>query len=117
ASRRARAPGRPRRAGWPTRQRRLRRSGGGGFQNTSACRWLVSRARSVDSLRRALASSHRAATPQRRRLMPDEPRSRPGSLLKRALFNQYNYIRLGSTGLFTLATGSWLPAVIGAGTE
>ena len=49
--------------------------------------------------------------------MDDTPKRKPGSLLKRALFNQYNYILLGSTGLFTLATGSWLPAVIGAGTE
>jgi hypothetical protein len=49
--------------------------------------------------------------------MEDEPRFRPGSLLKRALLNQYNYILLGSTGLFTLATGSWLPAVVGAGAE
>jgi len=49
--------------------------------------------------------------------MEDEPRFRPGSLLKRAVLNQYNYILLGSTGLFTLATGSWLPAVVGAGAE
>ena len=39
------------------------------------------------------------------------------SLWKRAFFNQYNYILLGSTALFTLATGSWLPAVVGVGAE
>ena len=30
--------------------------------------------------------------------MNDNPKRKPGSLLKRALFNQYNYILLGSTG-------------------
>src|SRR4029434_7362788 len=39
------------------------------------------------------------------------------SLWKRAFFNQYNYILLGSTALFTAATGSWLPAVVGVGAE
>jgi flagellar biosynthesis GTPase FlhF len=39
------------------------------------------------------------------------------SLWKRAFFNQYNYILLGSTALFSLATGSWLPAVVGMGAE
>src|SRR5215471_10456781 len=39
------------------------------------------------------------------------------SIWKRAFFNQYNYILLGSTALFTLASGSWLPAVAGVGAE
>ena len=47
--------------------------------------------------------------------MSDTPKRKPGSLLKRALFNQYNYILLGSTALFSATTGSWLPAVIGGG--
>ena len=47
----------------------------------------------------------------------DNTPSKPGSVLKRALFNQYNYIFLGGTGLFSLATGSFLPAVIGVGLE
>jgi|tagenome__1003787_1003787.scaffolds.fasta_scaffold20912617_2 hypothetical protein len=49
--------------------------------------------------------------------MEDRPRRKPGSLLKRALLNQYNYILVGATALFTLASGSWLPAVVGAGAE
>ena len=40
----------------------------------------------------------------------------PG-LLKRAFANQYNYILIGGTALFALATFSWLPLVIGAGIE
>ena len=39
------------------------------------------------------------------------------SLWKRAFFNQYNYILLGSTALFSAATGSVLPAVVGVGAE
>ena len=39
------------------------------------------------------------------------------SIWKRAFFNQYNYILLGSTALFTAATGSVLPAVVGVGAE
>ena len=49
--------------------------------------------------------------------MGDTPKRKPGSLLKRALFNQYNYILMGSAALFSVTTGSWLPAVIGAGVE
>src|SRR5262245_7373304 len=49
--------------------------------------------------------------------MDDDKKRKPGSLLKRAIFNQYNYILLASTALFTATTGSWLPAVIGAGAE
>src|SRR6185295_18669348 len=48
----------------------------------------------------------------------DEPKSRkPGSLLKRAFFNQYNYILLGSASLYALATQSFLPLVVGLGAE
>jgi hypothetical protein len=35
----------------------------------------------------------------------------------RAFFNQYNIILLAGTGLFALATFSWLPLLIGAGAE
>src|SRR5262245_42574770 len=49
--------------------------------------------------------------------MDDNSKRKPGSLLKRALFNQYNYILLGSAAVFSVTTGSWLPAVIGAGAE
>jgi hypothetical protein len=48
--------------------------------------------------------------------MEEKPR-KPGSLLKRALFNQYNYILVGSSALFSAVSGSWLPAVLGAGAE
>jgi hypothetical protein len=47
----------------------------------------------------------------------DERRRKPGTLLRRAVLNQYNYILLGGTALFTVASGSWLPAVVGAGAE
>src|SRR4029453_17106419 len=59
----------------------------------------------------------RQGPPRAAELMDDTPKPKPGSLIKRALFNQYNYILLGSTALFTAATGSWLPAVVGAGAE
>lgn len=39
------------------------------------------------------------------------------SLLRRAFANQYNYILLAGTGLFALATFSWLPLLVGAGIE
>jgi hypothetical protein len=39
------------------------------------------------------------------------------SIWKRAFFNQYNYILLGATALFSAASGSVLPAVIGVGAE
>jgi hypothetical protein len=42
---------------------------------------------------------------------------KPGSVLKRAFFNQYNYILLGGSAMYALATGSWLPAVMGVGAE
>jgi hypothetical protein len=47
----------------------------------------------------------------------DEKPSKPGSVFKRAFFNQYNYIFLGGAGLLTAATGSFLPALIGVGAE
>jgi hypothetical protein len=47
----------------------------------------------------------------------EEKPTKPGSVLKRALFNQYNYIWLGATGLFSMATGSFLPALVGLGAE
>lgn len=40
-----------------------------------------------------------------------------GALFSRALFNQYNLLLLGGAGLFTLTTGSWLPAMLGGGAE
>ncbi|HXU81236.1 MAG TPA: hypothetical protein VN914_07550, partial [Polyangia bacterium] len=43
--------------------------------------------------------------------------SKPGSVLKRALLNQYNYIMLGSSALLSFAMGSWLPALVGVGAE
>jgi hypothetical protein len=42
---------------------------------------------------------------------------KPGSVFKRAFFNQYNYILLGGSAVYSLATGSWLPAVVGVGAE
>jgi hypothetical protein len=48
--------------------------------------------------------------------LANEP-SKPGSVLRRALLNQYNYIFLGGTGLVSLATGSWFPALVGVGAE
>jgi len=39
------------------------------------------------------------------------------SIWKRAFFNQYNYILLGATALFSAASGSVLPAVVGVGAE
>jgi len=50
-------------------------------------------------------------------LTTEQPPSKPGSVLKRAIFNQYNYIWLGATGLFSVATGSFLPALVGLGAE
>jgi hypothetical protein len=35
----------------------------------------------------------------------------------RAFYNQYNFILLAGTGLFAIATFSWLPLLIGAGAE
>ena len=42
---------------------------------------------------------------------------KPGSVFQRAFFNQYNFILLGGSAVYALATGSWLPAVVGAGAE
>jgi hypothetical protein len=49
--------------------------------------------------------------------MEDKAPPKPGNLIKRAILNQYNYIFLGGAGLFTLATGSWLPAIVALGAE
>jgi hypothetical protein len=49
--------------------------------------------------------------------MQDQPAPKPRSVLGRALLNQYNYIFLGGVGLFSVAMGSWLPAIVGAGAE
>jgi hypothetical protein len=49
--------------------------------------------------------------------MEEKSPRKPFSLLRRAFFNQYNYIMMGSAGLFTMVSGSWLPAVVGAGAE
>jgi hypothetical protein len=45
-----------------------------------------------------------------------EKRKKRG-VFSRAFFNQYNVILLAGTGLFALATFSWLPLLIGAGAE
>jgi len=47
----------------------------------------------------------------------NEPKTKPGSLLKRAFLNQYNMILLGTSGLFAATTQSWLPLLVGAGAE
>ncbi len=47
----------------------------------------------------------------------DQPKRKPGSLFRRAFLNQYNFILMGGAAMFAAATGSWLPAVIGAGAE
>src|SRR5690349_13311180 len=49
--------------------------------------------------------------------MEEKEPSKPGSVIKRAIFNQYNYIFLGGTGLLSLAMGSFLPALVGIGAE
>jgi hypothetical protein len=46
-----------------------------------------------------------------------EPKTKPGSLLKRAFLNQYNMILLGTSGLFAATTQSWLPLLVGGGAE
>jgi len=42
---------------------------------------------------------------------------RKKSLFRRAFANQYNYILLAGAGLFSIATFSWLPLLVGAGVE
>jgi hypothetical protein len=49
--------------------------------------------------------------------MEDKSAPKPGSVLKRAVLNQYNAIFLGAAGAFSLAMGSWLPALVGVGAE
>ena len=43
--------------------------------------------------------------------------SKKPSLFQRAFWNQYNFIMLGAAGLFSLATFTWIPLLIGAGVE
>lgn len=47
--------------------------------------------------------------------MDETPKKR--SLLHRAFWNQYNLILVGAAGLFSLATFTWIPLVLGAGVE
>jgi hypothetical protein len=47
----------------------------------------------------------------------ENDKRKPLSLLRRAFFNQYNYILLGSATLYSLATQSWLPLIVGLGAE
>jgi hypothetical protein len=47
----------------------------------------------------------------------DSKGKKPMSLFRRAFFNQYNYILLGSATLYSLATQSWLPFIVGLGAE
>lgn len=44
-------------------------------------------------------------------------RPKKKSLFRRAFANQYNYILLAGIGLFSIATFSWLPLLVGAGVE
>jgi hypothetical protein len=39
------------------------------------------------------------------------------SLVHRAFWNQYNFILLGAAGLFSIATFTWIPLLLGAGVE
>ncbi len=41
---------------------------------------------------------------------------KPG-LVHRAFWNQYNFILLGAAGLFSIATFTWIPLLLGAGVE
>jgi hypothetical protein len=47
----------------------------------------------------------------------EKKKRQPLDLLRRAFFNQYNYILLGSAALYAVATQSWLPAIVGLGAE
>ena len=47
--------------------------------------------------------------------MDVKPKKR--SLFHRAFWNQYNMIMLGAAGVFSLATFTWIPLVLGAGVE
>ena len=47
--------------------------------------------------------------------MPDKPKKR--SLFHRAFWNQYNFIMLGAAALFSIATFTWVPLMLGAGVE
>jgi hypothetical protein len=45
----------------------------------------------------------------------DKPKKR--SLFHRAFYNQYNYILMGGAALFSIATFTWIPLMLGAGIE
>ncbi|HEY1814198.1 MAG TPA: hypothetical protein VGG74_17725 [Kofleriaceae bacterium] len=47
--------------------------------------------------------------------MEDKPKKR--SLLHRAFWNQYNAILVAAAGVFSLATFTWIPLMLGAGVE
>lgn len=47
--------------------------------------------------------------------MADQPKKR--SLFHRAFWNQYNYILMGGAALFSIATFTWIPLILGAGAE
>ncbi|MDB4955161.1 MAG: hypothetical protein JWO36_2730 [Myxococcales bacterium] len=48
--------------------------------------------------------------------MGDEGKNKP-SLFQRAFWNQYNFILLGAAGLFSIATFTWIPLLLGGGIE
>lgn len=48
--------------------------------------------------------------------MADSGGKKPG-LMTRAFWNQYNFILLGAAGLFSIATFTWIPLLLGAGAE
>jgi hypothetical protein len=47
----------------------------------------------------------------------DKHKRQPLSVLRRAFFNQYNFILLGGAAMFAAASQSWLPAIVGLGAE
>jgi hypothetical protein len=47
----------------------------------------------------------------------DKSKRQPLNVLRRAFFNQYNFILLGGAALFAAASQSWLPAIVGLGAE
>src|SRR3954467_12273186 len=48
--------------------------------------------------------------------MGDEGKKKP-TLFQRAFWNQYNLILLGAAGLFSIATFTWIPLLLGGGIE
>jgi hypothetical protein len=47
----------------------------------------------------------------------DKNKPQPLGVLRRAFFNQYNFIMLGGAALYAVASQSWLPAIVGLGAE